>query len=412
MCDDVNIWKQWRSAPVDKLALQLAGRNGLDVAYVLRQVEGWQKLRTKVPAWAAVDALEYPHRLALEQCSGEAAARCKAEIIGQIINALRENETALHQNTCLTFADLTGGLGVDFSFIAPMFDEAVYVERQENLCRLARHNFPLLGLRHAEVVCGDGVEYLQTMQPVDVLFLDPARRDGAGRKTVHIEDCEPDVCRLQALLLQKARCVVLKLSTMLDITEAVNALHGVRQVHVVSVGGECKDLLIVMSTDAGELFSATDGPLIVAHEGDVILSFTTVAEAAARPVYAGTCCSYLYEPGAAVMKAGAFRTVAAHYGLQKLHPHSHLYTANEPCTAFPGRAFRVVETFGFSKADLKRLRNVCTQANLTVRNFPASVEALRKKLKLREGGTHYIFATTMADDSHALLLCRKENFGN
>lgn len=430
MNDNTEKWKEWRNVPVDKLALQLAGRADVAADYVLRQVEGWQKLRRKVPAWAAVEGLEYPHRLALEQCSGEAAARCKADIIGQMVKHLREGtptKVAVETNDgadaemCvrlrptvdenaperpLTFTDLTGGLGVDFSFIAPLFDRAVYVERQESLCRLARHNLPLLGLQRAEVVCGDGVEYLQKMNPVDVLFLDPARRDGAGRKTVLIEDCEPDVCRLQELLLRKARCVVLKLSTMLDITGAVGALQGVRRVHVVSVGGECKDLLIVMSAHDG-LFPENSGPVIVAHEGGESLCFTLADEAAARPVYANACESFLYEPGPAVLKAGAFRTVAQVYGLKKLHPHSHLYTADRRISPFPGRTFRVIGEYGFGKADLKRLRTLCAQANLTVRNFPASVEALRKKLKLREGGEHYIFATTMADGRHAILLCQK-----
>lgn len=404
MNEDTEKWKAWRDVPVEKLALQLAGRADVDAGYVLRQVEGWQRLRRKVPAWAAVEGLEYPHRLALEQCSGEEAARCKADIIGQIVKRLRDAGNA--PVSPLSFADLTGGFGVDFSFIAPLFDEAAYVERQEELCRLARHNFPLLGLRRAEVVCGDGVEYLQKMSPVDVLFLDPARRDGAGRKTVWIEDCEPDVCRLQRILLEKACCVVLKLSTMLDITEAIGALREVRGVHVVSVGGECKDLLIVMSAH-DELFPESRGPVIVAHEGGESLGFTPADEAAAQPVYADVCGGFLYEPGPAVLKAGAFRTVAQVYGLKKLHPHSHLYTADRLVSPFPGRTFRVAGEYGFGKADLKRLRTLCAQANLTVRNFPASVEALRKKLKLREGGAHYIFATTMADGRHALLWCQK-----
>ena len=400
--------KQWREMPTDRLALLLAKRTDVDAPYVLQQAEGWQKLRTKVPSWAAVDALQYPHRLALEQCSGEAAARAKAEIIGRIATRLRH---AGGHEAPLTYADLTGGLGVDFSFIAPRFDRAVYVERQAALCELARHNFPLLGLEQATVVCADGTEYLHSMERTDVVFLDPARRDGAGRKTVLITDCEPDVCNLQTQLLDKARCVVLKLSTMLDIAQTLKELQAVCEVHILSTRGECKDLLVVMSRDAALTAAAPCGPLITAHDDGLSLSFTAQSEAEAQPEWADCVDAYLYEPGAAVLKAGAFKTVAVRYGLKKLHPHSHLYTGPAYLLHFPGRKFKPERVFGFSKADLKQLRTDYPQANLTIRNFPSSVDALRKKLKLREGGTAYIFATTLADGKHVLIVCRKAEKG-
>ena len=385
--------KEYRNIPVDKLALQLAGRTDIDVAHVLRQVEGWQRLRTKVPAWAAIDELEYPRRLSLEQCSGEPAARYKAEVVRRLLGTLPEGPYRM--------ADLTGGLGVDFSFIAPLFDHAVYVERQEELCALARHNFPLLGLPDAEIVCGDGVDYLRRMEPVDLLFLDPARRDAAGRKTVLIEECEPDVCALRDLLLQKAAFVVLKLSPMLDIAGALQALRTVAEVHVVSVGGECKDLLLVLTAEP------VGDPLVVAREGDVDFVFRQSEESAACPAFAEVCGSYLYEPGAAVLKAGAFKLSAARFGLKKLHPNSHLYTGDVCVDDFPGRRFRVTAVYGFGKKDLKQLKTAVDRANLTVRNFPSSVDALRKKLKLKDGGDIYLFATTLANGEHVLIQSEK-----
>lgn len=384
---------QWRDVPVERLALQLAGRTDLDVPYVLRQVEGWQRLRTKVPSWAAIGALEYPHRLALEQCSGEQAARHKAQVVGRLIQATGH---------CGSMVDLTGGLGVDFSFVSPLFKRSVYVERQESLCRTARHNFPLLGLKNAEIICGDSVDHLHRMPSADLIFLDPARRDSAGHKTVLIEDCEPDVCKLQNLLLEKAEAVVLKLSTMLDIAGAVKSLHHVSDVHVVSVGGECKDLLVVMRRgwDAS--------PLMHAVEGTSELCFTLEEEASAPCEWAELMGRYLYEPGPAVLKSGAFRLAAHRYALRKLHPNSHLYTSDMLHEDFPGRVFEVKATYGFGKRDLKELKSHLQQANLTVRNFPSSVDALRKKLKLREGGTTYLFATTMGDSNHHLLIeCTK-----
>ncbi len=395
-------WETWRDIPADKLALQLAGRKDLDAAFVVRQVEGWQRLRTKVPRWAETPGLRYPHRLALEQCSGQAAAEYKAEVVADLLRRAEAEGAAVPRS----MADLTGGLGVDFSFIAPAFAEATYVERQEELCDLARHNFPLLGLAGAKVVCGDGVDYLKHMEPVGLLFLDPARRDGAGRKTVRMEDCEPDVCALLPLLLAKARWTVLKLSPMLDISGALAALGCVREVHVVSVGGECKDLLLVLSQPEG----GGEVRVTASHNG-IPFRFSPTEETEALPRYATQPAEWLYEPGAALLKAGCFKLIATRFGLEKLHPHSHLYTSRHFVENFPGRCFRVAETLGFGKQDLRRLRSLTAQANLTVRNFPSTVDALRRKLKLREGGSDYLFATTLADGSHALVLGRREEDG-
>lgn len=386
--------KDFRHIPVSELALKLAGRKDIDVADTLQQVDGWQRMREKVPSWAAVDGLRYPHRLALEQCSGEAAARYKAEVVQRLM---------AHSPAPTSMADLTGGFGVDFSFVARTFSRATYVERQESLCALARHNFPLLGLTQAEVVCADGVDHLRTMAPVDLLFLDPARRDSQGRKTVLIEDCEPDVCALLPRLLEKARFVVLKLSTMLDIAGALRSLRCVREVHVVAAGGEAKDLLLVIERgwDAE--------PTVCVNESGCTFRFTYGEEAAAQPAFAegADLGRYLYEPGAATLKAGAFKLIATRFSLKKLHPNSHLYTASELRDGFPGRTFCVEHVLGFGKRDVKALHELTDSANLTVRNFPSTVAALRKKLKLREGGRFYLFATTLADGSHALLVCTK-----
>lgn len=386
--------KDLRQIPVNELALQLSGRKDIDVADTLQQVEGWQRMREKVPSWAAVEGLRFPHRLALEQCSGETAARYKADVVRRLI-AEAEEPTSM--------ADLTGGFGVDFSFVARNFSRATYVERQEALCTLARHNFPLLGLPQAEVVCADGTDYLRGMAPVDLLFLDPARRDAAGRKTVMIADCEPDVCALQHTLLEKARIVVLKLSTMLDISGALHELQHVKEVHVVAVGGEAKDLLLVLER------SSCGEPSVYVCENGQTFQFSYSEESNAQPAYAAPIelGQYLYEPGPATMKAGAFKLIASHFSLKKLHRNSHLYTSEELVADFPGRAFRIEHVLGFGKRDMKTLHTLTDCANLTVRNFPASVATLRKKLKLKEGGAFYLFATTLSDESHALIVCTK-----
>lgn len=381
-----------RGLPVSRLALLLAARKEPEADFLLRQAEGWQRMRTKVPAWAATDGLHYPPRLSLEQCSGEAAARYKASVAQRLLAGKKD----------AALVDLTGGMGVDFSFVSRHFARAVYAERQETLCAAARHNFPLLGLPEAEVVCGDGTDYLREMAEADIIYIDPARRDTAGRKTVRISDCEPDVVGLKDLLLSKARvAVMVKLSPMLDITEAARELGCVSEAHVVAADGECKDLLLVLRAGAG------DSPALYAAEDGNVFRFTAAEEAAASVAYADEVGAYLYEPGAAMMKAGAFKLCAARYGLEKLHPNSHLYTSARLVTDFPGRAFAVRAVYGFGKKEINALRRDTPQANIATRNFPTGAEALRKKLKLRDGGKDYIFATTLRDGRHALVCCEK-----
>ncbi len=379
---------QRRNENPSRLALTLASTPDVDAAFVVRQVEGWQRLVKKVPSWAAVDALLYPPRLALEQCSGEAAARYKQAVVARLFPDGG------------TMADLTGGLGVDFSFMAHAFRHATYVERQAELCRLARHNFPLLGLEGATVAEGDGTDFLRAMQPVDLLFLDPARRDTAGRKTVMLEDCEPDVTRLLPLLREKARMTLLKLSPMLDWHRAVETLGCVSEVHIVAEGGECKDLLLVLADSDAE-------PRIHCADGMQHFTFMPSEESAAQVQYTARVGKYLYEPGAAMLKGGAFKLAAVRYGLQKLHPNSHLYTADQLAPDFPGRTFRVESISGFGKRELRQFCAGTAQANLSVRNFPSTVADLRRKLKLRDGGEAYWFATTLNDNQHVLVNCRK-----
>lgn len=385
---------EYRTMSLDKLALELASQKVPDARHILQQVEGWQRLRTKVPTWTDVEGIEFPPRLALEQCSGEAAARYKREVVERLFQG----------QTARGMVDLTGGLGVDFSFIAPLFKEAIYVERQEELCQLAAHNFPLLGLKHAQVVHADGVEYLHTMPPTDLIFIDPARRGKTGKKVVFIEDCEPDVCQLCHLLVSKARYVVVKLSTMLDITASLRSLGCVKEVHVVATGGECKDLLLVLD---GTVHNDEMSPTFFVNEGGTRLQFASDDEQQAIAEYASNVETYLYEPGAAVMKAGAFKYVSQHFGLKKLHPNTHLYTSNSLVKDFPGRCFKVEQTLGFNKKDLKRLATYGKKANITVRNFPSTVDALRKKLHLKEGGDTFLFVTTIADNQHVIIVCKK-----
>lgn len=250
-------------------------------------------------------------------------------------------------------------------------------------------------------MCADATSVVDSLPAATLIFIDPARRDKAGHKTVCIADCEPNVCQLQQQMLEKADFIMMKLSTMLDISDALNQLHCVREMHIVAVGGECKDLLIILQR------GWTEEPTICIDEDGKSLSLPMKAEKNATVCYTDTIERYLLEPGPAVMKAGVFKWVAQHYGLKKLHPNSHLYTSQEPVSNFPGRMFEVVTTWNFSKQSINQLRSTHTQANITVRNFPATTDNLRKKLKLRDGGHTYLFATTLANGTHLLIEAQK-----
>lgn len=396
--------RQHRTDDVHALALQAGRHPGVDLPAALIQIAGWQAAREKVPSWAAIEAIRYPRHLSLEQCSSEATARYKS----LLVEALARRES----RPLLSFADLTGGFGIDCSFLAARFPQATYVERQEALCALASHNFALLGLERVEVCCDDALRHLQAMPPADWIFVDPARRDGHGGRTVAIGDCEPDLSRMEELLLAKAHRVLVKLSPMLDLSQALKELKLVEEVHVVSVAGECKELLLVLG-QAGKELDPQDIPICCvnldrAGNDASPFRFTHREEQACEVGYASVVGQYLYEPNASLLKAGAFRALAARYRLKKLHPNSHLYTSDEPVAAFPGRAFRIEGSCRPDKREVKELlgREV-RKANLTVRNFPATVADLRRRLKLSEGGECYLFATTLADGSHRLVLGKR-----
>lgn len=333
----------------------------------------------------------------MEQCSGEQAAQYKVQIVRRLLSERgSKNPNRL--------VDLTGGFGVDFSFLAPCFSEAIYVERQQRLCDVALHNFPLLSLQHAGVVCGDGTAYLHDMPKATMIYLDPARRNAQGAKVYGISDCEPDVSQLADELVDKADIVMIKLSPMLDWHEAMAELRHVREVHIVAVHGECKELLLVMEKDA--LLS----PMVYCVNDSQ--TFAIRADKAScippAPFAAPETGMMLYEPNAATMKSGFFEALEQQYGVQAIGPNSHLFVSKTVAVHFPGRVFRILGVSSFNKKELRRCLQGIDQANIAVRNFPLSADKLRSRLKLRDGGDNYLFATTTASRQHLLLICKKE----
>ncbi len=391
-----------REGDIRKLAFLAARYPDVDMPYALDQIAGWQTARRKLPSWAACPGIVYPPHLSMEQCSSEATARYKAEVVERLV-AGASRPTAM--------ADLTGGFGVDFSFLSRTVDTAYYVEHSERLAATTTANLRALGIDNATTLTGEAENILPTLPHLTLVYLDPARRDNHGGRTVAIADCTPDVCALWPELSARADRIMLKLSPMLDWHKAVADLGGsIGEVHAVAVSGECKELLLV----ADLTIPPTDNPLLhcVDIRPDRTLHFTcsatdTPAVAIAREtdIRPG---AWLYEPGAPVMKIGCFAALATRYSLRAVAPNSHLFIGEGGAADFPGRTFLIDRTTTMNKKELRTALSGITKANVAVRNFPLTADALRRKLRLADGGDIYIFATTDATGRHLLMVGHKE----
>lgn len=494
----------------------------VDMPFALDQIRGRKMARVKLPRWASIEGIIYPPHISMEQCSSEQTALYKAELAARLLGLSpsssengeekekeSENASNLHlseicefagkgavdsefaknEATCekqqiltepgedvnetkedvcesdfseeIEFVDLTGGFGVDFSYIASRLGvKSMYVERQAHLCEAAKENFGRLGLKNAIVKNGDGIEVLhsfaskkddaaseslgiiedqsrsllKTNLGLKLIFIDPARRDDAGNKVVSLKDCTPNVTVLQEEMLSKADYVIIKLSPMLDWHRAISELNCVKEVHIISVNNECKELLLVLSArnmgemeassadgDSGEdvidgaeetdgevkhagslrIYCVNDGQSFVSEESDMEASSVKIAPSTLEEM------QYLYEPNASLMKAGCFGVLSGRYDARMLSKNSHLFVSRDLIAAFPGRSFRIIAISSFNKKELKRHLSGITKANIATRNFPLSVAELRKRLKLKDGGETYIFATTLSNESHVLVITEK-----
>ena len=378
-------------ADVRQLALQGTKNPEVNLTFALDQIAGRQKAKSKLPSWAAIDGMTYPPHLSMEQCSSEQTARYKASIAGK--GAL--------------IVDLTAGFGVDMAFISQGFQHAVHVEQQATLCAISSENYKLLGLNHIEVVCADGIDYLHQLNHADLIFLDPARRDDHGARTYGIADCTPNVLELREELLEKADRVMLKLSPMLDWQKAVEDLGHVNEVHIVSVDNECKELLLILSKEEKplKLFCMNNNQVFEASDG--VTEGRFFCNISGGVTKESLCYTYLFEPNASIMKAGCFALLEQRFKVSQLDKNSHLFVSDSDISDFPGRRFIIEKTTSMNKRDLKATLAGIDKANITVRNFPMSVAELRKRLKLKDGGDLYLFATTIAGHQHQLFLCRK-----
>jgi hypothetical protein len=427
--------RQHQDDDVRQLAFLASKYPEVDMPFALDQIRGRKMARVKLPRWASLEGIIYPPHISMEQCSSESTALYKAELAARLLGLPASSSgTEMKAESEIEFVDLTGGFGVDFSYIAARLGvKSMYVERQAHLCEAAKENFGRLGLKNAIVKNGDGIEVLHSFLPkkddaastddslgitydqplsllktklgLKLIFIDPARRDDAGNKVVSLKDCTPDVTVLQEEMLSKADYVIIKLSPMLDWHRAISELSHVREVHIISVNNECKELLLVLSARnmGGNLriYCVNDAQSFVCDEMDMESSSVKIAPSTLEEM------QYLYEPNASLMKAGCFGVLSDRYDARMLSKNSHLFVSQAPIEAFPGRSFRIIAISSFNKKELKRHLSGITKANIATRNFPLSVAELRKRLKLKDGGETYIFATTLSDESHVLVITEK-----
>lgn len=510
----IDFIRQHQDEDVRQLAFLGSKYPEVNMPFALDQIRGRKMAHVKLPRWASIEGIIYPPHISMEQCSSEQTALYKAELAarllglsvsssenekeyekasnshfskicefasegavdsefakngatyekqqiltepGEDVNETKEEVSESDFSEEIGFVDLTGGFGVDFSYIASRLGmKSMYVERQAHLCEAAKENFERLGLKNVSVKNGDGIEVLHSFHSkknaasdflgiteeqsqsllktnfgLKLIFIDPARRDDAGNKVVSLKDCTPDVTVLQEEMLSKADYVIIKLSPMLDWHRAVSELSHVREVHIVSVNNECKELLLMLSarnmgmnmvsgTDLGakydenlRIFCINDSQSFVCDETEMASSAVKIAspdkivssDRITSPALGGM--QYLYEPNASLMKAGCFGVLSERYDAKMLSKNSHLFVSEDSVEAFPGRTFRIIAVSSFNKKELKRQLSGITKANIATRNFPLSVAELRKRLKLKDGGETYIFATTLSDESHVLVICER-----
>ncbi|MDD4515493.1 class I SAM-dependent methyltransferase [Massilibacteroides sp.] len=377
-----------------RLLLNASRFPDVDIPFVVEQITARRQIRDKLPGWYANKALVFPSKLAAEQCSSEQTAGYKQ----QLVNA--------EDHVC----DLTGGLGIDSYYFSLKAKKVTYIERFANYAEAACSNFETLQADNITVLNGNGEELATGIKDVDVFFIDPARRGDGNKRVFALSDCEPDLTSLYPILLERAPKIIAKISPMADILHTLTLLPETTEVHVISVRNECKELLFVVERKQEEPLPVHIVCVNFPTKGESErFTFSMEEERSTTPIFTETAGRYLYEPNASLLKAGAFKIITANYPVKKLHINSHLYTSDVLVPDFPGRTFSVEEVIPFSSALCKKIVKEVPQANITIRNFPLTVEALRKKTKIKDGGEIYLFVTALADDSKVLIKTKKYN---
>lgn len=370
---------------INALLLKGIAFSEVNTKTIIEQIEAKKRSENKLPTWFSAENIYYPNKLNIEQTSSETTAKYKSELIkGHSI------------------IDLTGGFGVDCFYFSKQFKTITHCEINEILSELVEHNFNQLQVSNIETIKTDGIAYLkENPKTYDWIYIDPSRRHDSKGKVFFLKDCLPNVPEYLELLFKHSKSIMIKTSPLLDLSVGISELKHVKVIHVVAINNEVKELLWVL--EAGFNDKIIIETINIKKEANDSFKFNLEEEKLTEPKYSLPL-TYLYEPNAAILKGGAFNTISNQLGIFKLHKHSHLYTSNEVID-FPGRSFKIENIIPYNKKALKKL--AITKANITTRNLPETVQQLRKKFKISDGGNIYLFFTTDINNQKIVLITNK-----
>lgn len=374
-----------KSADIMSVLLKKPVFKGVSQKELAQQIEGRKKCQKKLPTWFETSGIYFPKKVNIEQTSSEISAAYKSKIVAG--NSL---------------IDVTGGFGVDSYYFSKTVDAILHCEIDHQLHEIASHNFKKLGVKNIQTYRENGLDFLRnSVQDFDWIYLDPSRRNHVKGKVVQLSDCEPNIAENLDLLFSKSENILLKTSPLLDIALGIKELRSIKEIHIVAINNEVKELLWLLKKDYyGEVGIKT---INFTKANAQLFNFVLSAEKTATAVYSLPH-SYIYEPNVSILKSGAFKCVGMAFGLKKLHPNTHLYTS-EVLLDFPGRRFELIKVVSYNKKGIQELG--LKKANITTRNFPDSVATIRKKFKIKEGGSSFLFFFQNCENSYQIALCDK-----
>lgn len=388
--DFKNLFEQYKHENPDALALKLTSKNISFKTELIQQISGWQKSKDKLPLWHATKGIIFPPKINLEQCSSEATAK--------YISKYYKGKIGI---------DLTGGFGIDSYYLSKQFEEYFFVEPNSSLLKIAEHNFQILGVKNVVFINKSAEEFIPEFnKKADLIYIDPSRRDENNQKLIAFKNTQPNVINILNEIKNKSRCLVIKASPMLDIKQAIRELKEVSTVKIIALENECKE--IIFELNFNQTIQETYIKAIDIKGNDIKELDFTYTDENNTSVETGEINTYLYEPSAAIIKAGAFKFITKIYPLQKLNNNTHLYTSNQYLEEFQGRVFKVKAVCNYKKEEV--LQFITNQrANVSTRNFKDATDVVKKKLGVKDGGNDYLFACTDYKNKPVIIICDKLN---
>lgn len=386
--DFITLFEQYKHENPDALALKLSSSKISFKKELIQQIQGWQKSKEKLPLWHYTSGIIFPPKINLEQCSSEKTAKYKSQFYKGNVGI-----------------DLTGGFGIDAYFFSKNFKQFYYIEPNEALLHIAQHNLKLLGINNIIFINKTAEEFLKSFtEKVDFIFIDPSRRDEHNRKLSAFKNTQPNVIELLEILKKSSQSLLIKASPMLDIKQGIAELKNVKEVKVISLNNECKELLFELQFNTN--YSETTIKAIDLNQ-NFIQEFTfNYAQEESINIEIGNIEKYIYEPSSSIIKSGAFKSIAKFYKIKKLHPSTHLYTSDKLIHNFQGRIFITKQICSYKKEEVLA-HIVDGKANVSVRNFKAGTEKIKNKLGIKDGGENYLFACTDLNNKPVIIICKK-----